>query len=339
VWRLSSLQFTARLRFSVQEEASSVKFSIRGAAIVGGVYLLLAGSSLAQDGGSAAARARPGGASPGSAEGIAEIRASSEAFAAAFNRRDAKSIAALWTEDGDCIDDTGKQYQGRAEIEKVYEQLFRQLSNGKIKVVIDSVRLLSADAAIEDGSTVLEPPPPGPPAINKYTAVHVKQNGQWLISSVRETRLEMPSGYAKVADLEWLIGTWTAEEHGEKTISRCTWVANKSFVQRTYTTTHNDRSTSSGVQIIGFNSETNRIQSWNFSPDGGLAIGIWSPRTGGWSAEIRGVTSRGTVATAVNVLTRLDDNAYTWQSIKRVANGTPLPDTDEVVFRRNARQR
>src|SRR5262249_7540233 len=151
-------------------------------------------------------------------------------------------------EDGDCIDDTGKRYQGRAAIENVYSQLFQQLPAGKISVVIDSVRLLSSDAAIEDGSTTIEPPPPGPPAINKYTAVHVKQNGQWLVSPVRETRVETPSGYAKVADLEWLIGTWTAEEHGEKTISSCTWVANKSFVQRVYTTTHADRTTTSGVQ-------------------------------------------------------------------------------------------
>jgi hypothetical protein len=36
----------------------------------------------------------------------------------------------------------------------------------------------------------------------------------------------------------------------------------------------------------------------------------------------------------VNLLTRLDDNAYTWQSIKRAASGAPLPDTEEIIFRR-----
>jgi uncharacterized protein (TIGR02246 family) len=265
---------------------------------------------------------------------LAAIRASSEAFIAAFNEKDAKAVAALWTEDGDCIDDTGKRFLGRAEIEKVYVQFFKEHPGSKMKIIIDSLRLLSPEAAIEDGYAILDPVPPGPPAINKYTAVHVKANGKWLMSTVRETRVETPSGYQKVADLEWLIGTWTAEEHGAKTVSVCRWVANKSFVERTYTVTSPDHTTTSGTQLIGFNPEGNRIQSWNFSPDGGHAMGTWTPRDKGWAAETRGVTGDGTITTAVNLLTKLDDNAYVWQSIQRTAAGTPLPDTEEVVLTR-----
>ena len=112
------------------------------------------------------------------------------------------------------------------------------------------------------------------------------------------------------------------------------WVANTSFVERSYTVTQLDHATMSGVQLIGFNPEADRIQSWNFSPDGGHALGVWSPRENGWSAAMRGVTGDGTVTTAVNLLTRLDDNAYTWQSVERTAGGAPLPDTDEIVLRR-----
>jgi uncharacterized protein (TIGR02246 family) len=266
---------------------------------------------------------------------LAAIRAGSEAFVAAFNNKDAKSLAALWTNDGDCIDDTGKRFQGRGEIEKVYAEVFKQKPKSKIKVVIDSLRLLSPDTAIEDGYAILDPVPVGPPAINKYTAVHIKANGKWLMSTVRETRVETPSGYQKVADLEWLIGTWTAEEHGTKTVSVCRWVANKSFVERTYTVTNPDHTTTAGLQLIGLNPEGDRIQSWNFSPDGGHAIGVWTPRDKGWAAEIRGVMGDGTITTAVNLLTKLDDNAYAWKSVQRTAGGHPLSDTDEVVIRRS----
>ena len=76
------------------------------------------------------------------------------------------------------------------------------------------------------------------------------------------------------------------------------------------------------------------MQSWNFSSDGGHAVGVWSPRAGGWSAEVRGVTGDGMPTVAVNLLTRLDDNAYVWQSIRRTLGGTALPDTDEVVLKR-----
>ncbi|MHB8971139.1 MAG: hypothetical protein ACYC3X_17355 [Pirellulaceae bacterium] len=41
---------------------------------------------------------------------------------------------------------------------------------------------------------------------------------------------------------------------------------------------------------------------------------------------------------AINVLTRLDDNAYTWQSVRRTAGGMTLPDTDEVVLKRRVEQ-
>jgi uncharacterized protein (TIGR02246 family) len=291
--------------------------------------------SFGQDPGSSSSSDKLSSQGRNAASDLAAIRVSSEAFVTAFNKRDAKAVAALWTEDGDCIDDTGKRFQGRAAIEKAYTQLFQERPESKITVVIDSLRLLSPEAAIEDGYATLDPVPAGPPAINKYTAVHVKSAGKWLMSTVRETRVETPSGYPKVADLEWLIGAWTAEEHGAKTVSVCRWVANKSFIERTYTVTHPDHTTTSGVQLIGFNPEANRIQSWNFSPDGGHAIGIWTPRNKGWAAEIRGVTGDGGITTAINLLTRLDDNAYVWQSIQRTAGGVPLPDTEEVVLKRD----
>jgi len=264
------------------------------------------------------------------------IRHTAEEFTAAFNKGDAESIAALWTEDGDCIDESGKRIQGKSEIEKVYREQFKQHPECKIRIVIDAVRLLSQDAAVEDGRAVLEPPPAGPPAMTKYTAVHVKTNGKWLMSTVRESRIETPSGYEKVADLEWLIGTWMADEQGAKTVSVCRWVANKSFVERAYTVTQPDHTSTSGVQFIGFNAQTGQVQSWNFSTDGGHAVGIWSPRENGWTAQIRGVTGDGTATTAVNQLTKLDDNAYVWQSIKRTAAGQSLPDSGEVILRRQS---
>jgi uncharacterized protein (TIGR02246 family) len=280
-------------------------------------------------------RSRPSAvASSDPASDLELLRQNAQEFAAAFNKHDAEAIAALWTADGDCVDDAGQRYAGREAIEKAYAELFAGQPAVRIQVVIDSLRLLSPDAAIEDGHTELDPAPTGPPARSRYTAVHVKVDGQWRMSTVRESREDTPSGYEKVADLEWLIGAWQAEEHGAKSTSVCRWVANKSFVERKYTVTSADGSATSGVQLIGFNPEAGRVQSWNFNSDGGHAIGTWAPREGGWSAEIRGVTASGGITTAVNTLTRLDENAYVWQSIQRTAGGQSLPDTEEVVLRR-----
>ena len=80
--------------------------------------------------------------------------------------------------------------------------------------------------------------------------------------------------------MEWLIGSWVAEEHGAKMETDCRWVANKSFVQRSYTVTLPDQTTTSGVQLIGFNPLEGHIQSWEFSPDGGHAVGVWTTHEG-----------------------------------------------------------
>lgn len=217
----------------------------------------------------------------------AAIRASSQAFAAAFNRRDAKAIAAMWTEDGEYVDDAGRKYSGREAIEKGYALFFRQNPKAQIRVLVDSVRVLSDGAAIEDGRATVEPAPAGSPGVSSYTAVHVKVDGKWLMANVRDTWIDTPSAYSKVADLEWLIGAWTAEEHGAKSESVCRWVANKSFVERTYSVTHLGGATTSGVQIIGFNPQAGRVQSWNFSSDGGHALGVWKPHGSGPLCQYR----------------------------------------------------
>jgi uncharacterized protein (TIGR02246 family) len=265
---------------------------------------------------------------------LAVIHAASREFVAAFDRSDAKAVAALWTEDGDYTDENGQVFTGRAAIEKEYGAFFDAHPGVKLKLTIDSLKQLSADTAIEDGRAALHPAPAGAPATSKYMAVHIKVDGKWLMSTVRDTRVETPSSYNTVADLEWLIGTWTAEEHGAKTESVCQWVANKSFVERKYTVTHLDGTTTSGVQLIGFHPQMGRVQSWNFSSDGGHAIGVWTPRESGWSAEIHGVSDDGTSTLSTNLLTRLDDNAYVWQSVQRSAGDVSLPDTDEIVLKR-----
>ena len=144
---------------------------------------------------------------------------------------------------------------------------------------------MSKDAAIEEGHSALEPAPAGAAGVNQYTAVHVKLDGKWLMASVRDTRIDAPPAVSCAADLEWLVGTWVAEEHGIKSESICRWVADGRFLERSYTTTQVDGTKSSGVQLVGWDPEGGHVQSWNFSPDGGHAVGAWIPQPGGWSAS------------------------------------------------------
>ncbi len=267
------------------------------------------------------------------------IRAGSEAFVAAFNAKDAKAVAALWIEDGEYTDDSGRSFVGREAIEKGYAAFFADNTSATIRIEIDSLRSLGSSNAIEDGRSLVEFTPGGSQVLSTYTAVHVKVDGKWLMASVRDFRVATSSAQDSVSDLEFLIGTWVAEEFGNRSESVCRWVAEKSFVERTYTTTFRDGTQTSGVQIIGWNPEAGHLQSWDFSPGGGHAVGVLTPVEDGWRSEVRGYGSDGTPTTSVNLLKRLDENAYVWQSLQRTAGDVALPDTGEVILKRQPNNR
>jgi uncharacterized protein (TIGR02246 family) len=270
---------------------------------------------------------------------LAPLRQSAQVFTDAFNRGDAKAVAALWTKDGEYIDETGNRFAGRDAIEKEYARFFAAQPKAKISVVVDSLRQVNENTAIEDGRAMVELGPASAGGYSQYTATHTKVDGKWRMSSVRDARVGSPSAAHELSDLEWLVGTWSAEENGGKMEATCRWIADKHYLERTYSVSRGDKVVSSGVQVIGWNPQAQRIQSWVFTSDGGHAVGLWSPGKNGWVIETRGTLADGTPTQAVNVLTRIDDRAFSWQSVDRSAGGVSLVDTEEVLLKRVAAKR
>src|SRR5262245_16965379 len=63
-------------------------------------------------------------------------------FIAAFNKGDAKAVAAFYTPDGDYVDQTGRQYKGRAALEKLYEKVFAERKGAKLNIIVTSTRMI-----------------------------------------------------------------------------------------------------------------------------------------------------------------------------------------------------
>lgn len=271
-------------------------------------------------------------------ENTAAIQKTASAFTDAFNRGDAKAVAALWTTNGEYVDESGNEHAGQAAIESCYADFFKANPGASLNLVIDSVRFVSPTVAIEDGHTVLTLPPSGKSTSSEYSVVHSKVDGRWLMASVREARTDGETAHEHIEDLQWLIGTWMAEDQGVTTKSECKWIGDQSFVERKYTTKTADGVETSGVQIIGWNAQAGHVQSWNFGADGSFAVGVWAPTEGGWQASVSGVTLDGATTSAINRLQRLDDNAYSWQSVDRSLDATSLPDSDEVIVRRDVQK-
>ncbi len=261
------------------------------------------------------------------------IRRESQAFVDAFNQADAAALAKQWTQDGEFIDGTGLKHIGQQEIQQGYADFFADNPGAKLQIQIESLKLLSSAAAMEEGTTLVQIPPASA-ALGHYTAVHVKVDGAWKMASVRDTLVDTNAAQESLADLEFLIGKWSAEEHGVKHESVCHWIINKQFVQRDFTTTQLNGSQQSGMQLIGWNPLSRSLQTWIFSPDGGHSVGVLVPTPEGWAADMQGVTGDGVLTSSTNLLRRLDENAYVWQSLNRVLGGVTIADTDEVVLKR-----
>jgi len=262
------------------------------------------------------------------------IRKSADDFVAAFNRRDAKALASHWTEDGEYINENGQRFQGRASIAEEYDKFFAAHPEVKLKLTIDSVRMISPTTAVEDGRASLEPLPAGAPGTSRYTAIHLKQDGQWRLASVRDSRVEVGSTYGHLADLAWLIGDWTTEHAGTQADVEVRWAAQKSYIQLIYSVTRDGQPVSSSTEMIGWDPIDGRIKSWSFTSQGGRAIGVWTPHDTGWLIASEGVSGDGKRTLAINIWTRLAGDALGWTSVRRSVDDVAIDDAREVVLKR-----
>jgi uncharacterized protein (TIGR02246 family) len=263
------------------------------------------------------------------------IRQTSQEFTTAFDKGDAAAIAQMWTANGEFIDASGKVFKGRAEIEAAYKKFFAEHLGEKIKVSVDSINLLSEEAALEQGTAALESAgSTGVESGGKYTAVHVKKDGAWLMAFVHESDAAVSQSSSALSDLDWLVGNWTVDEYGATMTIHCRWLPNKSFMERSFTVVTPDKLTSSGIQIVGM--QAGSVTSWNFSSDGSHAVAVWMPTPNGWAIRSSGMLPDGTETRAVNLLSKLDENAYSWQSVQRSVGLEQLPDVGEIILRRAA---
>jgi uncharacterized protein (TIGR02246 family) len=266
-----------------------------------------------------------------------EIRAAAKKFVEQFNRGAASEVASHWTGDGDYVNEYGQRYVGREAIEKEYENFFQQYPHATMAITVDSVRLLGPETAIEDGHSTLEIWP-NPPIFGRYTAVHVKRQGEWRMASVRDMSVAAALQEGQMADLAWLVGHWKAEHEGVLLEVVYRPIANRHFLERSYQVSKAGKVVESGTQMMGMNPLSQQINSWIFSSDGGHAVGIWSSSQRGWRIETTGVMPDGSITTSINYLSHPSDDTLVWESTGRQVGDQPLPDEKKVVLKRQQPQ-
>ncbi len=299
-------------------------------ALVGATSLPLTRRAEAQE--KAAAAQKKAEPSPGTADDRkadrAGIQVQMQGFLKAFESGDAEKVASFWTAGGELIGDDGRVYRGRAAIAQAYRELFGKKEVRRAEIQRESLRFPSRDTAIDEGQFKVRVGKEEPTS-SRYSVLHVREGGKWLMAVVRE----WPAEAVSLDDLEWLIGTWVAQRDGTEVHTTYEWMWGRSFIRMRFSIRQKDQ-TLSGLQIIGKDAASGELRSWTFESEGGFGEATWRREGKGWALDATGRQSDGSTMTATNLLVPLGPDSFTWQSVKRSIDGEEVSDLPPVKVTR-----
>lgn len=265
------------------------------------------------------------------------IQAQKQAYIAAYSKGDLDGVLAVYAPDAEYIDSDGIVTRGTAELREMYKASLEEMKGWKLKVEGKSLRLIRPDVAVIDGIVELDSPE-GQKQASNYTSIWVKQDGRWLVSSIRDLGSTEPEstvdGQAMLKELEWLVGEWTQQD----ATSSVTLSVRRDlghFLALDYTIKQGD-STMQVRQFIGFDPREETLRSWVMDSTGGFGYSVWNKRGKTWRSLTTGVLPNGAEGTSVNSIRMIDNNSFYWRSEDRTVDGNLLPDV-EVKFTRVAK--
>jgi uncharacterized protein (TIGR02246 family) len=128
------------------------------------------------------------------------LKARADEFLAAWDKDDAKGLAAIFAPDGDLINPFGRVARGRAEVEKLFADEHATFTKGThYNLTSLSTRLIGTDAAVQDWDIELTgmKGPDGsamPPLKHHVTVVFEKKGGKWWALAARPAVPVPPPG-------------------------------------------------------------------------------------------------------------------------------------------------
>jgi uncharacterized protein (TIGR02246 family) len=276
--------------------------------------------------------ARQSQADPKDKEAIAK---KGEMFVELFHKGDAEGLAAFWIADGEHSDESGRTLKGRKAIEAAFKEMFAAHKGLKLRVDSEALRFVTPDVAIEDGVAEVIPADGTAPTRARFTIVHVKQNGGWHISSLRNAMEAPPSNAQHLESFAWLIGNWAGErQKGELEKLSLAWTKNKNFIAGSFSTSARDVSLSKVEVRIGWDPVAKRVRSWSFDDSGAFGESSWTPEPKKLVAKSTLVLPDGKKAAATFIISAVDADTIALDVRDRTVGDERLPDVQEVKLKR-----
>ena len=161
--------------------------------------------------------------------------------------------------------------------------------------------------------------------------MHVRKDGQWLFSSVRDSPFQPPNNSEHLRGLDWAVGDWAGSGAGGE-IERLTvsWNETQNSLNATFSTTIKNVSVGHATHWIGWDPLEKRVCSWIFDASGAFGDGTWTRDGKTWTLKTSSVLQDGKKAAATYVLTPVDANNLTLETKDRSEDGTAIPGSRTV---------
>ena len=127
------------------------------------------------------------------------------------------------------------------------------------------------------------------------------------------------------------IGEWVDQDDNATVSTKCQWTKNHNFITRSFSISIKDRIDLEGTQIVGWDPAAGRIRSWMFDTNGGFAESVWSRDGNQWTIKSSAVLHDGRRGANVRILTYIDDDTLTLQTVTREVDGEILPNIEEFT--------
>ena len=259
---------------------------------------------------------QPTSSRPTTGPDIAGINHTMRSYLQAFNRHDPAALAAHWSTKGENVDlDSGETTAGREAVREVFAALFEEDAGATIDIDVASIRSLRDDVAVVDGVSRISFTD-APPSSSRFSAVLVRENGTWVLDTVREsTASSQPADTEPVRqaparpidELAWLVGSWEDVSDGVTASTHCFWSTNKAFLIRTHVVSADavqeqrplpgdsripgllpagTAGSREITEIIGWDPDRGQLRSWLFTSDGRFAEGSWARHGDAWTLRL-----------------------------------------------------
>ncbi len=255
----------------------------------------------------------------------------------AFNRGDAKAMAACWTSDGEFIGPNGEQIFGQKKIEAAFSDFFAKNPKAKMQFSGVSHRPIANGVVLIDFTAEMTPIPDELDARPNSTMLLVKQEGRWFIARMHEAVGVSPSPKMHLQALKGYVGEWIEERarpSGVVVHSSCDWTANGSYLIRKFSAKGEIGIVKAGTEVIGWDPRQHRIRSWIFDADGGFGESVWTRDGTRWVIKHTGTLADGNDVSVTYIVTPTGPDTLTIQSKDHIVGGEKQPDLPEIKLKR-----